>query len=372
MFPHRRFPHGLDGNFTAYVPRQLTTFDLRLAAAPPEAVGFPAKISYCGRRSGLTSDMPRNFVAEYRPRFETFIHAGACRKLTYAWAAGGPFHLDVLHNRESGDWNIYKFRAGLLISHIVAQGYGEAMIRATAAGLHHAEPAFTFAGDPEECRRENRAQLECIRQDEAEHDVAEVVNQSGPQTFVFGAAASPGGPSLIFIPLEKARELAAIHQALWAKTWGEFKLKMPASRLPELLSTLLECGAWASFDFYYQAHARSGTPAERELLWRQYEELAPGARMPFDGDPFQVESLPGVSDGSWPERPEQAMLRWLPPLLCGRLGRRVFSQRRGDWLIFDPGRAPEILAALEGAGYVCCWDEDLVRRACGRKINPAC
>lgn len=369
MLPHRRFPDGLDGNFTAYVPRQLTTFDLRLAAAPPEAIGFPGKITYCGCRPGLTSDAPRTFVAEYRPRFETFIHAGSCRKLTYAWAAGGPFRVDVLHNRESGDWNIYKFRAGVLISHIAAQGYGEAMIRASAAGLHAAEPAFTFAGDPEECRRENRAQVEYSTQDEAEHDGAEAASASQPQILAFGVVASAGGGSLIFIPGEKARELAAIHEALGAKTWGQFKLRMPASRLPELLSTFLECGAWASFDFYCQAHAQSGTRAERELLWRQYEELAPGARMPFDDDVFQVEALPGVSEGSWPERPQQAMLRWLPPLICGRLGRRVFSYRRGDSLIFDPGRAPEILAALEAAGYVCCWDEDLVRRACGRKAN---
>lgn len=370
MLPHRRFPDGLDGNFTAYVPRQLTSFDLRLAAAPPEAIGFPGKLTYCGRRCALTTDAPRNFVAEYRPRFETFIHAAACRKLTYVWAAGGPFHVDVLHNRETGDWNIYKFRAGVLISHIAAQGYGEAMIRATAAGLHAAEPAFTLAGDPEECRRENHAQLECLRLDEAEPG-PEGADESARQTLVFGAVASPGGGNLIFIPIEKARELAAVHHALGAKTWGEFKFRMPARRLPELLSTFLECGAWASFDFYCQAHARGGTRAERELLWRQYEELAPGARMPFDHDPLQAEKLPGVGEGSWPERPEQAMLRWLPPLICGRLGRRIFNCRRGDSLIFDPGRAPEILAALEGAGYLCCWDEDLVRRACGRKIRSA-
>jgi hypothetical protein len=78
-----------------------------------------------------------------------------------------------------------------------------------------------------------------------------------------------------------------------------------------------------------------------------------------------LETVPGFSDGTWPERPEQAMLRWLPPLICGRWGRRVNSRRRGDYLIFDPGRAPEILAALEAAGFSCCWDEDLVWQACG-------
>jgi hypothetical protein len=193
--------------------------------------------------------------------------------------------------------------------------------------LEAEEPAFTFAGDGEECRRENRAQLEFLGQDEAGHIAEEAVSESGPPTLVFGVLASAGGGSLLAIPAEKARELAAIHEALGAKTWGEFRLKMPAGRLPELLSTLVECGAWASFDYYYQAHAQTGTRVERELLWEEYEELAPGARMPFDEDRLQVEKLPGAGEGSWPERPEQAMLRWLPPLICGRLGRRVYSGR---------------------------------------------
>lgn len=335
------FPQGLDRNFTAYIARQLTSFDLRLAAAAPEAVGFPGKITYAGCRPGLTSPELRNFIAEYRPRFETFINAGACRKLTYTWTGGGPFHVDVLHSRETGEWNIYKFRSGQLVSHVSGQGYGEVMIHASAIGLESAEPAFTFLGDPEDCRRENLAQIECVREEEGEcSDRFEAGEDSGLQTLVFGLVPCLGtGSNLVFVPLEKAKELAAIREALAARTWGEFKLKMPAKRVPELLSTFLECGAWASFDAFYQIHARSGTRKEREALWQRYEELAPGERMPLDDDPFQAEAVPGLSDGQWPERPEQAMLRWLPPLICGRLGRRVYSRRRGDYLIFDPARA---------------------------------
>lgn len=365
MFPRRRLPSGLEGNFTAYIPRQLTTFDLRLTAAPLEAVGFPSRITYAGSRPGLTTAGPRHFVAEYRPRFETFIHAGSCRKLTYTWVSGGPFHVDVLHNRQSGEWNIYKFCSGRLLSHLSGQGYGEAMIHASGIGLDRAEPAFTFLGDPEECRQENLAQAECVAEGEAGPEDGSGHHEPGLLRLVFGAVPSAGcGSNLVFVPLEKARELAAIGEALAAKTWGEFKLKMPSNRLPELLSTFLECGAWACFDAYYQAHEQSGTRVEREALWQRYEELAPGERMPLDHDPFQLDRVPGIGDGNWPERPEQAMLRWLPPLICGRLGRRVFSRRRGDHLIFDPVRAPEILAALEGAGYSCCWDEELVRRSC--------
>jgi hypothetical protein len=365
MFSQRRFREGLEGNFTAYVPRQLTIFDLRLAAAPPEAIGFPSKITYSGSRPGLTTETARVFVAEYRPRFETFIHSGSCRKLSYSWAGGGTFHVDVLHNRQSGEWNIYKFRAGQLLSRVCGQGYGEAVIHASGIGLEGTEPAFTFAGDPDECRRENLAQAEWAGEGSGEEGVGEAGEERGAPTLAFGVVRSAlGGSNLVFVPREKASELAAIALALRARTWGEFKLRMPPQRLPELLRTFLECGAWASFDRYYLAHAESGTRAERERLWDCYQKLPPGERMPLDDDGFEPSAVPGAGEGNWPERPEQAMLRWLPPLICGRLGRRVFSRRRGDYLVFDPGRSPEIVAALEQAGFRCCWEEELVRAAC--------
>jgi hypothetical protein len=368
MLPQPRFPD-LERNFTAYVPRQLTTLDLRLAGASPEAVGFPRRITYAGYRPALTRPELRPFLAVYRPRFETFIHAGSCRKLTYVWVVGGSFHVDVLHNRETGKWNVYKFSAGRLLSHAFAQGYGEAMFRASGIGLHAAEPAFTFTGEPEECRCENLAQAESVNQGEPEAGGPEPGGDSGPQTLVFGVVPSAmAGSNLVFVPLEKARELAAIRQALTARTWGEFKLKMPPSRLPELLTIFLQCGAWASFDLFHRAHAKSGTPPERDALWQQYEKLALGERMPLDEDAFHLAMVPGSGDGTWPERPEEAMLRWLPPLICGRWGRRVNSHRRGDYLIFDPGSAPEILAALEAAGFSCCWDEELLRQACGTRV----
>jgi hypothetical protein len=369
MSPHSRFPDGLDGNFTTYIPRLLTTLDLHLAAAPPEAVGFPRTVTYAASRAGLTTAGQRLFVAEYRPRFETFIHAGSCRKLTYTWAAGGPFHVDVLHNREPGEWNIYKFRAGRLVSHASGQGYGETMIRASGIGLDASEPAFTFAGDPEECRRENVAQAGFAREGETEPaGEMEAGDEFRSPTLVFGAVPSAlGGSNLVFVPLEKARELAAIANAMTAKTWGEFKLNVPANRLPELLAKFLECGAWSSFDSFYQAYTQSGTRAEREALWQRYEELAPGERLPLDEDTFHPEAISGAAGGNWPERPEQGMLRWLPPPICGPLGCRVHSCLRGDYLFFNPGHAPEILTALEAAGYSCYWDEDLVRRACGRR-----
>jgi hypothetical protein len=366
MAPQSRFPHDLHGNFTAYIPRQLTVLDLRLAGAPPEAVGFPNKITYAGNRPGLVTPELRFFVAEYRPSFESFIHAGSCRKLSYAWSSGGRFHIDVLHNAQISEWNIYKFSDGQLISHACAQGYGEAMIHASGIGLHDDEPAYTFAGPPEECRRENLAQSERANSRAGEEGDLSHSSVPGAQVLVFGVVESlPSASNLVFIPLEKAEELAAIHGALKARTWGEFKLKMPASRLPELLNTFSESGAWTGFDDFYRAHAQNGTRAEREALWQHYEKLAVGERMPLDQDAFSIGAVPGPGQGQWPERPEYAMLRWLPSLIHRRFGRRSPCPRYGDRLVFDLGHAPEILAALEAAGYCCLWDEELVRRSCG-------
>ena len=260
MLPQRRFPR--DGQFTAYIPRQLTTLDLRRAAAPLEAVGFPGKIAYAGLRRALLSPRTMRFVAEYRPRFETFIHAGPCRKLTYRWTAGGCFHVDVLHDGDTGDWNVYKFRSGQLMSHIAGQGYGEAMIRATALGLDASEPGFTVGEDPKESRRENMAQAEAGSESQKESG-EEQEDDSYRQTLVFGVVTSArGDTNLVFLPVEKARDLA---QA--SRTRSEFNLT-------------------------------------------------------------------------------------------------------GDYLVLDAARSPEILAALEAAGYDCRWDEELVRRACGIRVGP--
>jgi hypothetical protein len=175
---------------------------------------------------------------------------------------------------------------------------------------------------------------------------------------------------MVFAPLQKAEELAAIRKALRAQTWGEFKLKMPPGHLAELLAKLLAYGSWTCFDHFYRAQAKADTRAERESLWQQYESLNPGERMPLDGDKFKIDAVPGAGSGQWPERPEKAMLRWLPKGICDSFGRRAFSPATGDYLMLDPGRAPEILAALEGAGYGCRWDEDLIGRACGMRSDP--
>jgi hypothetical protein len=352
------------GNCTAFVPRQLTAADAGRPALPRQLAGFPVHLTYRDVRPSLTG-AERVFVAEYRPQAESFVEAGACRKLSYAWACGGPYHVDVLHDRDSGVWSVYKFRGGVLASHISARGFGEAMIRATGLGLERDEPAFTYVGDPNECQRENRAQAERAQSCDRAADQRQAPNSLPwrAHQFVFGLVEGEGEARLVFIPAETARELAAVHQALRAETWGEFRSRMPAQHLAALQRVMEAQYLWGSFDEYYGERRASGTRAEREELWEKW--CASKSRPPLDEDGFTIDAIPGCGEGGWPEWPEQEMLRWLPPEICSGFGEVLHSGLNGRFLALDAGRAPEIIEALERAGYECLCDEALVRRACG-------
>ncbi len=357
------------GNCTAFIPRQLTARDLDWLKLPPALVGFPAQLTYRDVRPGLTGGR-RIFVAEYQPQGESFVQSGACRKLTYRWVGGGGYHVDVLHDAGSGRWSLYKFRAGQLASQVSGEGFGEAMIRATAVGLDRHEPAFTFVGGMEECEAENRAQREQAWAAELraqQRQQSENIAASRVQKLAFGTLPKAvGTPNLVFIPLEIAASLAAVHRAMKAASWGEFKALMPAERLLPLMSTMREVYGWQSFDEYYEECRADGTRSERESLWLAW--CASRERAPLDDDDFHSEQIPGYCDGDWPDWPEQEMLRWLPREICTEFGHTEDSVFNGPFLQLDVARAPDILAALERAGYVCVWEEELVRRACGYAV----
>jgi hypothetical protein len=91
----------------------------------------------------------------------------------------------------------------------------------------------------------------------------------------------------------------------------------------------------------------------------EQDEPLPNRSAKFDPDRL------GVCEGDYPEWPEQKMLDWLPAHVCREFGRVESSVLNGPFLSLDVRRAPEILAALERAGFECRLDEELVRRACG-------
>jgi hypothetical protein len=137
--------------------------------------------------------------------------------------------------------------------------------------------------------------------------------------------------SLVMIPLEEARRLADLNDALeTSATWGEF-----LARVVDDPKTM--------------AHLREGP-----------EEGLPSVEEPFDPD-----VLPGFADGTWPAFPKQAMLDWLPEsvIKIGVIKSMAFG---GSLLHLDEDLEEQIIAALADEGIDAHQDNvDLVGRASG-------
>jgi hypothetical protein len=157
----------------------------------------------------------------------------------------------------------------------------------------------------------------------------DAVSSAAPPRTVFVLDVFDDG--LVVMPLDEARRLAALNDALEvSSTWGEF-----------LRLTVGDSGTMG----YVQ---------------EQYEDL------PNEADAFDADELPGFSDGYWPTSPKEAMLDWLPQSVA-QLGTIMPSAFAGRYLRIDEHRRHEAIQALAAEGIECREDtEDLVVRACGQ------
>lgn len=137
---------------------------------------------------------------------------------------------------------------------------------------------------------------------------------------------------LLFIPRERAAQLAAINQALnTAATWGEFFRLLPEAARAEL----------------------------EEFFDEEGEDRPPDER------PFDQDDVPGVADGDWPGWPAKEMLSWVPKDVQQRYGRVAESAISGECLELDTSHTAAIVTALEAHGYTCTRDDNLVALAAG-------
>jgi hypothetical protein len=149
--------------------------------------------------------------------------------------------------------------------------------------------------------------------------------------YVFGVVARGDESNLVFIPELEAKRLAAIYDAISSKTWGEFARRMPADDLQDVISWFIE--------------------DERDV--------------PSDDEKFVPEFLPPpYFDGDWPDWAEQKMLQWVPASILQKYATMMPTAINGSYPILDVSRKPEIVAAMEEAGFDCREDEKLVRNAC--------
>lgn len=157
--------------------------------------------------------------------------------------------------------------------------------------------------------------------------------EQGTDTLVYGVFQ---GDEVAFLPRQQAQGLAQLWRALdSAQTWGQFRRMVPAHIYEEVVSAVGDSENMA-------------------------EDGLPHSDAPFDRD-----EIPGHTDGDWPALPARQMLDWVPQEVRERYGRVVSTRFNGDYLVFRARDATAVAQALQGHGYTCVRDDDLVRDASG-------
>lgn len=166
------------------------------------------------------------------------------------------------------------------------------------------------------------------------------------------------GRNFVLIPRSEALRLVSIHKAISdSETWGEFKQQLRPEDWQYVLSGL-------DYPTLAEYRDKERFSSDDEAL-ESYRSLPLGERMPIDSDQFKADWLPGFTDGDWPEWPAQQALNWVPREVQRRFGKTNSSVLNGPFLELDPGRAPEIIAAMEQFGYICDRNDELVQSASG-------
>jgi len=136
---------------------------------------------------------------------------------------------------------------------------------------------------------------------------------------------------LIFVPLARAKELAAIQHALGVSpTWGELEKRLAA------------CSE--------EAH---------KFIVELAEEYGADP-----GDAFESGEIGTIADGNWPPWPKQEMLTWVPEEIRQQFGDFQVTSN-GETVTFYDDHEAQIVAALESAGFVVTRDDAAIANASG-------
>jgi hypothetical protein len=175
-------------------------------------------------------------------------------------------------------------------------------------------------------------------------------------TIVYGR--HPGGSSLVFIPLRKAKKSAALWRAVkGSATWGEFRRQIPREEYRELLRCMNDV---PFADFFAELRTEKKiTRAEARL---EYAQLPFEERNPLDDDPFHGDE--GIFTDSWPPDPEAEMSDWLPREIVAEMVGPT-SMASGVLGELELGKEDFFLAVLKREGYQCVRDDRLVALAKG-------
>jgi hypothetical protein len=142
----------------------------------------------------------------------------------------------------------------------------------------------------------------------------------------------PDQTSLVFAPPKVAEYNSAIHRALEAKTWGEFKAIIPVKEYKQLLQRL-----------------RGG---QYDLESDDAHDADKHHTLPQSNEPFDPEFwFPGFSEGDYPDWLQQKQDLWLPPATLRHFARCDTSVLNGDFWIIDPTFEKDIVDELRREGF---------------------
>jgi hypothetical protein len=134
---------------------------------------------------------------------------------------------------------------------------------------------------------------------------------------------------LIFLPSEDASELSTLWTVLKsAKTWDDLERGLPDDRVEEIR------------EFYLGGEAEP-------------DEMTGDA-------PFDLEEIPAIADGVWPEWPDQMMLDVMPKEVIEEFGTIEESWHEGDLVRFDSACEEAIVSKLTDLGYDLTRDDKLI------------
>lgn len=152
---------------------------------------------------------------------------------------------------------------------------------------------------------------------ERDHDLIYAIHKNAPDF-------------LVFMPRKRAADLARVWDALYsARTWGEFRNKMPAEEYDDYMTR--------SFDDNEKPRPRD------DEAYSQTEE--------------------GWEDGEWPENPMYWMDTYVPPAIMA-LGTPITTVFGGSTIYAS--KQTEALRILRQEGYTVERNDDLLKEACGQ------
>lgn len=134
---------------------------------------------------------------------------------------------------------------------------------------------------------------------------------------------------LVFARPRDAENVSKIYEALQAKTWKQFREKMPPE---DYLSVI-------------------------DAIFANTEELS---LVPADNDLFDATIIPGYLDGDYPLWLQSVMENVIPKEIIEMYGRRVATRLNGSYVEFDISDENEIIKNLRKLDFKVVRRDDLM------------